>query len=237
LSALVTHMIMNGSKTGEMAFDLDKTLNGALTGLVAVTAGAGVLEPWAAVFVGVLAGWVYLGSSALLIKRKVDDAVDAIPVHLFGGALGLIAVGLLASTRHMEEAYNTSKAGFLYTLGDGSYDASLLANEVLALLFIAGWNAFLMCPFFYLLSWLDWLRSDTLEEIAGLDAAYQVATQEDNDELKKKIKEEFQVYKKKKRAESMRLSEASKHSTDILDTRTASTGFAPNEEGDGESPV
>lgn len=55
-------------------------MNGCLTGLVAVTAGCATVEPWAAVFIGVCAGWFYLLGSKALIKLRIDDAVDAIPV-------------------------------------------------------------------------------------------------------------------------------------------------------------
>ena len=36
--------------------------------------------------IGIVAGWVYLGASALILRLKIDDAMDAIPVHIFGGA-------------------------------------------------------------------------------------------------------------------------------------------------------
>jgi ammonium transporter, Amt family len=46
---------------------------------------------------GTIAGWLYLAGSALLIKLRIDDAVDAIPVHLVGGAWGLISSGLFTT--------------------------------------------------------------------------------------------------------------------------------------------
>eukprot|EP00542_Grammatophora_oceanica_P013517 CAMPEP_0194045696 /NCGR_PEP_ID=MMETSP0009_2-20130614/17543_1 /TAXON_ID=210454 /ORGANISM="Grammatophora oceanica, Strain CCMP 410" /LENGTH=56 /DNA_ID=CAMNT_0038690613 /DNA_START=32 /DNA_END=199 /DNA_ORIENTATION=+ len=54
-------------------------MNGALGGLVGVTAGTSVVEPWAALFIGIIAGWVYYGFSKFLIMMKIDDAVDAVP--------------------------------------------------------------------------------------------------------------------------------------------------------------
>ena len=56
------------------------------TGLVAITAGCATVETWAAVVIGITAGWVYLAISKLLIRLRIDDAVDAIPVHMGGGA-------------------------------------------------------------------------------------------------------------------------------------------------------
>jgi Ammonium Transporter Family len=143
-----------------------------------------------------IAGIAYLASSRLLIKYRIDDAVDGIPVHLSGGILGMLWVGFMASPSRMQDAYGTSHAGFMYTLGSGTPDASLLAAQVVGVVFIMSWVTALMVPFFLGMNYLNWLRTDTLEEIAGLDACYQVATQEDNDDLKMKIQEEFQKFKK-----------------------------------------
>jgi Ammonium Transporter Family len=196
VSALIGHNWYNGGSFRDIVYDLPKALNGTLCGLVAVTAGCGVMEPWAAVVAGMMAGIAYLASSRLLIKFRIDDAVDAIPVHLTGGILGMLWVGFMASPNRMQAAYGTSHAGFMYTLGSGSPDASLLAAQAVGVVFIVGWVTALMYPFFLGMNYLNWLRTDTLEEIAGLDACYQVATQEDNDDLKMKIQEEFQKFKK-----------------------------------------
>jgi Amt family ammonium transporter len=60
-----------------------------------------------------VAGWIYLGASALMLKCKIDDAVDAIPVHLFGGAWGVIAAGLFSNEYRMEiAAYSTENIGW-----------------------------------------------------------------------------------------------------------------------------
>lgn len=84
-TALFVNLYLQERRTGEYAFDLTKTMNGCLSGLVAVTAGCGTVENWAGVAIGAVAGLVYLGGSALLIRLKLDDAVDAIPVHMFNG--------------------------------------------------------------------------------------------------------------------------------------------------------
>jgi Amt family ammonium transporter len=196
VSALLAHNWFNGGSFHELVYDLPKSLNGTLTGLVAVTAGCGVIEPWAALLVGLMAGVSYLQSSRLLVKYRIDDAVDGIPVHLSGGLLGMLWVGLLASPNRMEAAFGTTHVGLFYSLGSGSADASLLAAQATAIVFILAWVTALMHPFFLGLNYMGWLRTDTLEEIAGLDACYQVATQEDNDDLKLKIQEEFQKFKK-----------------------------------------
>ena len=53
-------------------------MNGTLSGLVAITAGCGVLEPWAAVVVGFVAGLLYIASSKGILLMRLDDAVDAV---------------------------------------------------------------------------------------------------------------------------------------------------------------
>jgi Amt family ammonium transporter len=74
--------------------EVSLVLNGSLAGLVAVTAGAHALDERAAVLVGAIGGLVMLGGAFLLRRLRIDDAVDAIPVHLFAGAWGTLAVGL-----------------------------------------------------------------------------------------------------------------------------------------------
>jgi Amt family ammonium transporter len=82
---LFTNLFIVERRTGEAKFDLVCLMNGCLGGLVAITAGCSTLEPYGAVVVGVIAGWIYLATSHLLIKFRLDDAVDAIPVHMACG--------------------------------------------------------------------------------------------------------------------------------------------------------
>ena len=101
--------------TGEPFFDLRYAMNGSLSGLVAITGGCAVVEPWAALLTGAVAGIVYILGSKGLVWFRLDDAVDAIPVHLFNGSWGLISIGLFASPRHLEAAYNNSRhAGWVF---------------------------------------------------------------------------------------------------------------------------
>lgn len=82
--------------------DIGQALNGALAGLVAITAGADQFSPMDSVIVGAVGGaLVVLGSIGLERILKIDDPVGALPVHLFNGVWGTLAVGLfgnLAST-------------------------------------------------------------------------------------------------------------------------------------------
>ncbi|CAB9512990.1 Ammonium transporter 1 member [Seminavis robusta] len=159
--------------TGEPFFDVKYLMNGALSGLVAVTGGCGVLEPWAAVVVGAIAGLLYMLGTWGLVKLRLDDAVDAIPVHMLNGAWGLIAVGLLASPKRLYAAYGHSDhVGFFYSFSHNGADGLLLAAQIVGILFIIGWVMIIMLPFFVWLDWRGWFRSDPLEEIVGLDTSY-----------------------------------------------------------------
>lgn len=124
--------------------------------------------------IGAVAGVLYIGGSNLLIRLRLDDAVDAIPVHMVNGMWGLIAVGFVACPRYLEMAYGTEVAhvGWFYSLARGSGDARLLAAQIVGILFIMGWCLAIMMPFFVWLDWKGWFRSDPLEEIVGLDTSY-----------------------------------------------------------------
>ncbi len=72
--------------------DLTMALNGALGGLVAITAEPLAPSPMLAIFIGAVGGLIVVVAIPLLDKFKIDDVVGAIPVHLFAGIWGTIAV-------------------------------------------------------------------------------------------------------------------------------------------------
>ncbi len=69
-------------------------VNGALGGLVSVTAGADALSTLSAFLIAMAAGVIVVVSSNVLTSFKIDDVVGAVPVHGFCGAWGTLAVGL-----------------------------------------------------------------------------------------------------------------------------------------------
>eukprot|EP01082_Thalassiosira_pseudonana_P013924 g11606.t1 g11606 contig6:199603-201681(-) len=159
--------------TGEIVFSLSYAMNGCLSGLVAITAGCSVVEHWAAIIIGLVGGALYLACSKLLVKKRIDDAVDGIPVHLINGIWGTLSVGLFAVPELLEQVYGRGDhAGWFYSWGQGSADAKLLGAQVVGILFVSGWVMITMFPFFCFLHYVGWLRADSLEEVVGLDAAY-----------------------------------------------------------------
>jgi Amt family ammonium transporter len=77
--------------------DVSMTLNGALGGLVAVTAGTDIVTPFGAVAIGCIAGFVIIFGIEFIDKvLKIDDPVGAVGVHGLCGSIGTILVGLFA---------------------------------------------------------------------------------------------------------------------------------------------
>ena len=77
--------------------DLTMVLNGALAGLVGITAGADAVSVSAAVIIGLIAGILVVFSILILDRLKLDDPVGAISVHLTCGIWGTLAVGIFAA--------------------------------------------------------------------------------------------------------------------------------------------
>ena len=78
--------------------DILMACNGALAGLVGITAGAAFVEPWSAVVIGAIAAPIMMGSVTMIEKMfKIDDPVSAISVHGVTGLWGLLAVGIFAN--------------------------------------------------------------------------------------------------------------------------------------------
>ena len=76
--------------------DLLATLNGAIAGLVAITAGPDIVEHYWAVVIGAVGGVICVLGMKFLERVKLDDVVGAIPAHLFAGAWGTVAVCIAA---------------------------------------------------------------------------------------------------------------------------------------------
>ena len=116
--------------------------NGALAGLVAITAGCAYVAPWAAVLIGASAGMIVIGS-ALVVERvlKIDDPVGAISVHGVSGLWGVLAVGLFANGSHGERpngellnGVTGSVRGLFY--GDGGQFVAQLIGVAACLLWV-----------------------------------------------------------------------------------------------------
>ena len=76
--------------------DLIAGLNGAIAGLVAITAGPTMTEHWWAIVIGAIGGVICTVGIKVLEKLKLDDVVGAVPAHLFAGIWGTLAVCIAA---------------------------------------------------------------------------------------------------------------------------------------------
>ncbi|WP_319201839.1 ammonium transporter [uncultured Ilyobacter sp.] len=99
--------------------DLGMTLNGALAGLVSVTAGADVLHPGFGILIGLIAGVLVSVSVPFFDKIGVDDPVGAVSVHGVNGAWGTIAVGLFTAEYSLGTQLIGSVSVFVYAFGIG----------------------------------------------------------------------------------------------------------------------
>jgi ammonium transporter, Amt family len=121
--AIVTQLGAAGGVLGAMAtiwlltrsFDIGMTLNGALAGLVAITAPSGYIEFWFAPVVGVVAG-VIVVVGVILIDRRLDDPVGVLSAHGLAGIWGTLSCGLFTAPRLAE--YNAiGQGGLVYGKG------------------------------------------------------------------------------------------------------------------------
>ena len=83
--------------------DIMMFMNGVLGGLVGITAGADLMLPGSSILIGIISGPVVFLSSSLLERAKLDDPVGAIPVHLFCGIWGTLAVGIFGSMASFDQ--------------------------------------------------------------------------------------------------------------------------------------
>lgn len=134
--------------------DISMALNGALAGLVGITAGCGAVNAWGALGIGLVCGIAVVLSIELIDKKfKIDDPVGAISVHGTCGFLGTAMVGLFALD-----------GGLFY--GGG---AKLLWVQTYGSLSYIGWSALATFIVLIILKKTIGLRVSAQEEMDGLD--------------------------------------------------------------------
>ena len=134
--------------------DVSMTLNAALGGLVAITAGCDAVSPVGAVIIGIVSAFVVVFGIEFIDKvLKIDDPVGAIGVHGLCGATGTILVGVFALD-----------GGLLY--GGG---LNYLGVQALGVVAVAAWVTVSMIIIFKVINNTIGLRVTKEEEILGLD--------------------------------------------------------------------
>ena len=140
--------------------DIVQTLNGALAGLVSITAGAANMDPYGAFFAGLIGGIIVVFAIEFIEKKlKIDDAIGASSVHGVVGVWGTLVIGLWGID---------SKGGIGLFNGGGTEQ---LISQLIGALAYTFWAAVLAYIFFYILKISIGLRVTKEEEIEGLDIA------------------------------------------------------------------
>ncbi|MCR4430892.1 MAG: ammonium transporter [Tepidanaerobacteraceae bacterium] len=159
-----TAMVYMWIKTGKP--NIAMTCNGALAGLVAITAPCAFVNGVSAFIIGLVAGVLVCVSVDAVEKLKIDDPVGAFSVHGANGIWGLISVGLFADGTYGAGLNGVSSAvtGLFYGGGFGQLAAQLID---VAVVIIYGFG--LAYLFFKVLDTVIGLRVNAEHEISGLD--------------------------------------------------------------------
>jgi Amt family ammonium transporter len=141
--------------------DVPMMLNGALAGLVAITASCAFVDTWAAVLIGFISGILVFYSIRFFEKKGIDDPIAALSVHGTAGVWGTLSTGFFAT----KELATVGKPGLFY--GGGFHQLGVQALGVIAS------GAFAFIASFILLAIIkkamNGLRVTEEEEIIGLD--------------------------------------------------------------------
>ena len=139
-------------------------MNGALGGLVAITANCFAVSTPIAALIGLVGGMIVVFAEDLLEKFHLDDAVGAIPVHLAAGIWGTLATGLY---------------GNLEVLGTGLSRSEQISVQALGVLTYAVWSFGVSYALFWLVNRVFGLRVSAEHEIAGLNISEHGVENED----------------------------------------------------------
>jgi len=150
------------------SLDVGMAGNGAIAGLVGITAPSGFVEYWAAPIIGFVAGLLVV-YAVLAIDKLLDDPVGALSAHGLAGIWGTLSVGIFGSARLVSEG---AAPGVWYSVfGDEPFSASIgqLAVQGLAVLFTFVVVFVISIATFAFIKGTIGLRVDDEEEEAGLD--------------------------------------------------------------------
>jgi len=148
-------------------YDLSLCANATLAGLVSITAGCAVVDPWASFVIGMIGGLVFIASSALLKRLQIDDPCDASPIHGFCGLWGCLAIGIFGTDKNAEFAGYVGSAGGFEPIQKGEQFGVQLAGS----LAIMAWTIGCALALFLTINYTMGLRVDEDTELEGLDAS------------------------------------------------------------------
>ena len=147
-------------KTGAMGVSM--AANGALAGLVSITAGTGALSFTGSVVVGFIGGVIVVYSVLFIEKKGIDDPVGAVSVHGVCGVWGTLAIGLFAT---YDDAFlGREDAGLFY---GGGFEQ--LVVQAIGVALVAAWVLGTSAILFAVIKRTIGLRVSPEEEFEGLD--------------------------------------------------------------------
>ncbi len=155
LTATITAWILLGKP------DFSMTVNGALAGLVAITAPCAFVGPGAAAIIGIVAGILVVFSVLFFDKLRIDDPVGALSVHLANGIWGTLSVGLFAITT---APGGIDKDGLFF--GGGF---SLLGSQIIGVICVGAFTFIASLLAWILIKAVFDLRVTPEQEMEGLD--------------------------------------------------------------------
>jgi Amt family ammonium transporter len=135
-------------------------LTGAVAGLATITPAAGYVSPTSAVIIGMISGVVCYYAVALKNKLGWDDALDVWGVHGVGGFLGIILLGIFAST-----SFNPATGVDGLLMGNVSF----FMKQVAAVLVSSAWAFGFTYGMLWLINKITPVRVDDQNEVDGLD--------------------------------------------------------------------
>jgi Amt family ammonium transporter len=141
--------------------DLSMMLNGALAGLVAITASCAFVSIPSSLIIGLIAGFLVVVSVLFFDKVKIDDPVGATSVHLVCGVFGTLCVGLFAQDHFTP---NTTGNGLFF--GGG---ASLLMKQLIGVVGVGAFVFVISLIFWKIIAATIGIRVSAEEEMEGLD--------------------------------------------------------------------
>jgi len=163
---------------GTKIYDLGHTCNSLLGGLVGITAGCVVVEPWGAIVIGFISAFVYHAASCTMRKLKIDDPLDAFAVHGACGLWGVIAVGLFTVKAYSYAPHESNDRRFDSNGTDLGPDAGifmtgtrgiLFATQIVCVILEIAWVVVLSLIIFGALRLLGMFRVPIDQEECGLD--------------------------------------------------------------------
>lgn len=157
----IAALVLAWAVTGKS--DVPTMLNGALAGLVAITASCAFVAPWAAVVIGIIGGLLVYAAMKFFDKVKIDDPIFALSVHGAAGVWGTLSTGFFATPELA--AMNGGLPGLFY--GGGLTQLGVQSIGVVS----SGVYAFVISFVILLVmkAVMNGIRVTEEEEIIGLD--------------------------------------------------------------------